>query len=73
MLIKSLSFVLFLSYTLAQSLSSEIEELKFMNNFDQEEILKSETIKKLELFDVRCFWINGFNIYDIEGLENSKE
>ena len=73
MLIKSLSFVLFLSYTLAQSLSSEIEELKFMNNLDQEEILKSETIKKLELIDVRCFWINGFNVYDISGLENSKQ
>lgn len=33
--------------------------------------INNMTFKKEEIFDVRCFWINGLNVYDISPLEKT--
>ncbi len=68
---KSIVFVLLLSYSISQDLTTQMENLKFMNHLYEDEILKIEEIADIELIDVRCFWVNGFNVYDISNLERS--
>ena len=71
MLIKVILNILFFSYTLAQSLSSDSQDLKFMSNLFQDAPKAFNTNLTIELFDVRCFWAKGFNVYDISNLETT--
>jgi hypothetical protein len=70
MLIKVILNIFFVSYTLSQSLSSDSEDIVYMNSFLEEQPIELTNLKS-ELFDVRCFWAKGFNVYDISNLETS--
>ena len=72
MLIKVILNIFFVSYTLSQSLSTDSEEIVYMNSFLEEQPIELTTNLKSELFDVRCFWAKGFNVYDISNLETSE-
>jgi hypothetical protein len=75
MSIKVILFFLYLSYVTSQVIDSKMGELKFMSIIDEDVVIEGESlmVKEIELIDVRCFWVKGWNVYDISNLERSNE
>ncbi len=75
MFIKVVFFILFFSLASSQDLNSKMDELKFISMMFEEESLLNEGKNDIdiELIDVRCFWVKGWNVYDISSLERSQE
>lgn len=75
MFMKVILFFLYLANVFTIDLNSKIEELKFFGMLNEEEplITAEMNVSDIELIDVRCFWVKGWNVYDISNLERSKE
>jgi hypothetical protein len=46
---------------------------KFLTYLVDNPLISEKNINDNPLFNVRCFWINGLNLYDISGLQRTNQ
>ena len=46
---------------------------KFLTYLVDNSFISNKNINDNPLFNVRCFWINGLNLYDISGLQKTDQ
>jgi len=70
MFIRFILNIFFVSYTISQNFISDSEEMKYFSYLEEQlQPILSKANLQSELFDVRCFWAKGFNVYDISNLQ----